>query len=90
MWFECAPGCEIVDNKIVQATPPSTDQVQEWIGLLASDQVLKSEVFHRFILTKGNCKSLASWSKRQFFFRNATPEQLSTISSIMEDWRKSF
>lgn len=76
VWYECAPGSHIIDGKLIQAEPPTKAYVELWLGRLASSETIREDVIHRYILTKRNCKNFTNWAKRQFFFRNATAEQI--------------
>lgn len=76
MWFECAPGSSIVNGHVINATPPSADQVTTWFAQYDTDLALRKEVWHRYVLTRGRTNGITAWAKKQFFFRNATPQQL--------------
>ena len=76
VWFECAPGSSIINGELVQAQPPAASDIELWLDRLTNSEMIRNDVVHRYILTKRGCKNFANWAKRQFFFRNATAEQI--------------
>lgn len=69
MWFECA-----ADNA---STAPSTEALKVWFAQYDTDNELQRQVWHRFNLTGG--RKLVAWARKQFFFTNATAEQVNTL-----------
>lgn len=82
-WFECAAGSQIINGVLVQAQPPSSEQVEMWLDRLKDDPAIREDVVHRYILTKRNCKNFTNWAKRTFFFRNASLDQVKRCSNVV-------
>jgi hypothetical protein len=69
MWFECASSNDDI--------APSTEQLEVWFASYESDIELQRDVWHRYVLSRG--RTLISWAKRQFFFGNASKEQIARL-----------
>lgn len=78
-WWECAPSSKIVNGVLVQAVAPTREEIDQFINTKLTDPDILDDIYHRFTLTGGANKGMLNWAKKQFFFRNATPQQVQTI-----------
>jgi hypothetical protein len=82
-FWECAGGSRLVNGRVVEATPPSREDIDVFINSKLPDEQVQYDVYHRFVLTKNSFKSFENWAKKQFFFRNATIDQIRKIEQLV-------
>lgn len=82
MWTEQPPAEGIVDGIVVLA-PPSQKQLAAWFEEFKRDASLQQQFRERYFLMRRNYKSRVRWASNQWFFRNATREQLSTFECYL-------
>ena len=73
VWFECAPAPYDESKR-----PQTDEQVDAFIYQLNYDESVKSDVWRRFVVTRGKRK-FVSWMNSSWFFKNFNSEQLKSV-----------